>query len=153
MMLNTQGLGELKEDMRRKDQELKQCRKQAMQFEFQRKSLQANLRDAEDALRTAAKWVLFPGMVSQLVMHNINIFHSELDGGMRFLGSMLKFEISTQICHLPALIKYQRLSLWALIPTSWQVKLLTSPRFVHTAHASPDTVSYTHLTLPTNHRV
>ena len=54
-MLNTQGLGELKEDMRRKDQELKQCRKQAMQFEFQRKSLQANLRDAEDALRTAAK--------------------------------------------------------------------------------------------------
>ncbi|KAL8625440.1 hypothetical protein ACOMHN_018585 [Nucella lapillus] len=49
------GLGEVKDDNRRKDQELKQCRKQAMQFEFQRKSLQANLRDAEDALRTAAK--------------------------------------------------------------------------------------------------
>ena len=60
----SQGLGELKEDMRRKDQELKQCRKQAMQFEFQRKSLQANLRDAEDALRTAAKWVMFSGFVS-----------------------------------------------------------------------------------------
>ncbi|XP_076465696.1 coiled-coil domain-containing protein 171-like isoform X2 [Babylonia areolata] len=49
------GLNEVKEDLRRKDQELKQCRKQAMQFEFQRKSLQANLKDAEDALRTAAK--------------------------------------------------------------------------------------------------
>nr|KAG5697764.1 hypothetical protein BaRGS_026721 [Batillaria attramentaria] len=42
-------------DLRRKEQELKQSRKQIMQFEFQRKSLQANLRDAEDALRTAAK--------------------------------------------------------------------------------------------------
>ena len=52
-----QGLGELKEDVRRKDQELKQSRKAAMQLEFQRKSLHANLRDAEDALRTAAKSV------------------------------------------------------------------------------------------------
>ncbi|KAK7484591.1 hypothetical protein BaRGS_00024223 [Batillaria attramentaria] len=49
------GLGELKDDLRHKEQELKQSRKQIMQFEFQRKSLQANLRDAEDALRTAAK--------------------------------------------------------------------------------------------------
>ncbi|XP_025077162.1 coiled-coil domain-containing protein 171-like isoform X2 [Pomacea canaliculata] len=49
------GLSEMKDDLRRREQELRQAKKQILQMEFQRKSLQTNLRDAEEALHTAAK--------------------------------------------------------------------------------------------------
>lgn len=47
----------MKDDLRRREQELRQAKKQILQMEFQRKSLQTNLRDAEEALHTAAKLV------------------------------------------------------------------------------------------------
>ncbi|XP_050400373.1 coiled-coil domain-containing protein 171 isoform X2 [Patella vulgata] len=50
-----QDLSELKSELKRKEQTIRQLNKQVMQYEFDKKSFQGNLTDAESALRTAAK--------------------------------------------------------------------------------------------------
>ncbi|ESO96757.1 hypothetical protein LOTGIDRAFT_87900, partial [Lottia gigantea] len=50
-----QDLSEIKSELRRKEQTIRQLNKQTMQYEFDKKSFEGNLTDAENALRTAAK--------------------------------------------------------------------------------------------------
>ena len=50
-----QGLTETQNELRRKEQELRQLSKQLSHVEYERDSLESNLKDAENALHAAAR--------------------------------------------------------------------------------------------------
>lgn len=54
-MLKCQSLAEVEKELRQKEQHLRQMGKQSSQLEYERDSLQSNLKDAENALRASLR--------------------------------------------------------------------------------------------------